>query len=90
MPIPYAGWSGLASTAAASSDKLNRSSASHSMMRAAAWLYAHSRTHRSCRPGSFGELARRSGARRVAERAVQAELVTEVDHPRRHRAFELA
>ena len=50
MPIPNASWSGEASTAAASGVTEKRSAPSSVVTVtsfAAAWLYAHSRTHRS-------------------------------------------
>ena len=53
MPIPNAGWSGSESTAIASGVIVNRStpsaSSDHDSSFAAAWLCAHSRTHRSLR-----------------------------------------
>ncbi len=47
MPIPNAGCSWSARTTAASGDSENVPSGCASIIRAAAWLNAHSRTHRS-------------------------------------------
>ena len=92
--MPNAAWSGVASTAAASGVSANRTSSpsivdADRISFAAAWLYAHSRTHRSSRPAAAASSADVSGTLGVGERPVQPESVAEVDHPGGDRAFEL-
>ena len=93
MPMPNAGWSGSASTTAASGLRENRSgppsgvSASTSL--AAAWLCTHSWIHRASSEVAVGELVDGHRCAGATHRRIQAEPVAEVDHPRRDGAVEL-